>query len=191
MLHINFPRYLSIFHQAWLSSLDDSKVVNVSRVLVTALSLIIPWTVEMPEGVTFTFLTNQDPKAAQTGHTKYLRIFVLFELLFIIFAQVKIEMYNQSSVAIQNEEIDDDGQSFMYSKTTIRFVKALSTITLLGVTFWFFISRDNAEDIILSRLKVQLLIQLVALIIVPTTLISRNPNMSKYFKDHYKYLFLS
>ena len=132
MLHINFPRYLSIFHQAWLSSLDDSKVVNVSRFLVTALSLIIPWTVEMPKGVTFTFLTNQDPKAAQTGHTKYLRIFVLFELLFIIFAQVKIEMYNQSSVAIQNEEIDDDGQSFMYSKTTIRFVKALSTITLLG-----------------------------------------------------------
>ena len=144
----------------------------------------------MPKGVTFTFLTNQDPKAAQTGHTHDLRIFVLFELLFIIFVQVKIEMYNKSSVTNQNEDADGDGQSFIYSKNTLRFVKALSTITLLGIIFWFFIARDNTEDIILSRLKVQLLIQLVALIIVPLTLINRNPNMSKYFKDHYKYIFL-
>ena len=144
----------------------------------------------MPKGVTFTFLTNQDPKAAQTGHTNDLRIFVLFELLFIIFVQVKIEIYNRNSVANQNEEIDEDGQSFTYSKNTLRVVKALSTITLLGVIFWFFIARDNTENIILSRLKVQLLIQLVALIIVPITLINRNPNMSKYFKDHYKYIFL-
>ena len=100
-------------------------------------------------------------------------------------------MYNKSSVTNQNEDADGDGQSFIYSKNTLRFVKALSTITLLGIIFWFFIARDNTEDIILSRLKVQLLIQLVALIIVPITLINRNPNMSKYFKDHYKYLFLS
>ena len=174
--------------------MDDLKIVNTSRFLVATLSLILPWTVEIPKGVTFTFLTNQDPKFAQTDHTDDLRIFVLLELLFIIFAQVRIEMYNRNSVAIQNDEIDEDNdqssQSFTYSKTTLRFVKALSTITLLSITFWFFIARDNTADIILSRLKVQLIIQLVALIIVPITLISRNPHMSKYFKDHYKYFFL-
>ena len=156
---------------------------------MTALYLIIPWTVEIPKGVTFIFLTDQDPKLAQTSHANNLRIFVLLELLFIIFVQVKVELYDRGSDTFHQDEFEVEEEGFTYSKTTLRFVMALSTITLLAIIFWFFIARGNANDLVLSRLRVQLLVQLVASLIIPIILISRNPNMTKFFKDQYKYIF--
>ena len=185
----DLQRYLSIFHQTWLSALDDSQVVKVTRILVTALYFIIPWTVEIPKGVTFIFLTDQDPNLAQTSHANNLRIFVLLELLFIIYVQVKVELYDRNTGPIHHDERNKDEGGFTYSKTTLRFVMVLSTITLLAVIFWFFIARGNADDLVLSRLRVQLLVQLVASLIIPIILISRNPNMTKFFKDQYKYIF--
>ena len=156
---------------------------------MTALSLIIPWNVDIFKGVTFIFLTNQNPEDAQTGHPKDIRRFILFEILFIIFVQVKIELFDREhTVHIQVDNLNakkDQG----YSKTTIRFVMVLSTICLLTLTFWFFIGRGNAEDIVLSRLKVQLVIQLVAVIVIPIILICRNPNMTRFFKEQFKSLF--
>ena len=177
----DLQRYLSIFHQTWLSALDDSQVVKTTRILVTALYFIIPWTVEIPKGVTFIFLTDQDPNLAQTSNANDLRIFVLLELLFIIYVQVKVELYDIGTGPIHHDERNEDEGGFTYSKTTLRFVMALSTITLLAVIFWFFIARGKADDLVLSRLRVQLLVQLVASLIIPIILISRNPNMTKFF----------
>ena len=111
--------------------MDDSQVVKITRILVTALYLIIPWTVEIPKGVTFIFLTDQDPNLAQTSHANNLRIFVLLELLFIIFVQVKVELYDRGTGSIHHSEHEEEDGGFTYNKTTLRFVMALSTITLL------------------------------------------------------------
>ena len=189
MLFSTLTRYISIFHQAWLSKYDDSRVAKTTRLLVTALSLIIPWNVDIFKGVFFIFLTNQNPEYAQTGHPKDIRRFILFEILFIIFVQVKIEFFDREhTVQVQvNNQSASENQG--YSKTTIRFIIVLSTICLLTLTFWFFIGRKNAENIVLSRLKVQLVIQLVAVIIMPIILISRNPNMTQFFKEQFKSFF--
>ena len=189
MLFSTLTRYISIFHQAWLIKYDDSKVAQTTRLLVTALSLIIPWNVDISKGVIFFFLTNQNPEDAQTGHPKDIRRFILFEILFIIFVQVKIEFFDREhTVQVQvNNQNASENQG--YSKTIIRFIIVLSTICLLTLTFWFFIGRKNAENIVLSRLKVQLVIQLVAVIIMPIILISRNPNMTQFFKEQFKLFF--
>ena len=189
MLFSTLTRYISIFHQAWLIKYDDSKVAQTTRLLVTALSLIIPWNVDISKGVIFFFLTNQNPEDAQTGHPKDIRRFILFEIIFIIFVQVKIELFDRDhTVQVQvNNQSASENQG--YSKTTIRFIIVLSTICLLTLTFWFFIGRKNAENIVLSRLKVQLVIQLVAVIIMPIILISRNPNMTQFFKEQFKLFF--
>ena len=189
MLFSTLTRYISIFHQAWLIKYDDSKVAQTTRLLVTALSLIIPWNVDISKGVIFFFLTNQNPEDAQTGHPKDIRRFILFEIIFIIFVQVKIELFDRDhtvQVQVNNQNANEDQG---YSKTTIRFIIVLSTICLLTLTFWFFIGRKNAENIVLSRLKVQLVIQLVAVIIMPIILISRNPNMTQFFKEQFKLFF--
>ena len=189
MLFSTLTRYISIFHQEWLNKYDDSRVAKTTRLLVTALSLIIPWTVNISKGVTFIFLTNQNPEDAQTGHPKDIRRFILFEILFIIFVQVKIELFDREHtihVQVNNQNANEDQG---YSKATIRFILFLSTICLLTLTFWFFIGRKNAENIVLSRLKVQLVIQLVALIVIPIILISRNPNMTQFFKEQFKSFF--
>ena len=164
-------------------------MAKITRLLVTALSLIIPWNVDIFKGVTFIFLTNQNPEDAQTGHPKDIRRFILFEILFIIFVQVKIELFDRehtTHVQVNNQNANEDQG---YSKATIRFILFLSTICLLTLTFWFFIGRKNAENIVLSRLKVQLVIQLVALIVIPIILISRNPNMTQFFKEQFKSFF--
>ena len=188
LLFSTLIRYISIFHQAWLSKYDDSRVAKTTQLLVTALSLIIPWSVDIFKGVTFIFLTNQNPEDAQTGHPKDIRRFILFEILFIIFVQVKIELFDRKHVHVQinNGNANEDQGN---SKTTIRFIIVLSTMCLLTLTFWFFIGRRNAENIVLSRLKVQLVIQLDALIILPIFLICRNPNMTQFFKEQFKSFF--
>ena len=109
--------------------------------------------------------------------------------MFIIYVQVKVELYDRNTGPIHHDEHNEDKIGFTYSKTTLRFVMVLSTITLLAVIFWFFIARGNADDLVLSRLRVQLLVQLVASLIIPIILISRNPNMTKFFKDQYKCIF--
>ena len=90
-------------------------------------------------------------------------------------------MYDRGTGSIHHSEHEEEDGGFTYNKTTLRFVMALSTITLLAVIFWFFIARGKADDLVLSRLRVQLLVQLVASLIIPIILISRNPNMTKFF----------
>ena len=132
-------------------SMVAARVAKTARLLVvTALSLIIPWNVDISNGVTFIFLTNQNPDDAQTGHLKDIRRFILFEIPFIIFVQIKIKLFDRKHVHVQinNGNTNEDQGN---SKTTIIiFIIVLSTICLLKLTFWFFIGRRNVENIVLS-----------------------------------------
>ena len=190
-------RYMSIFHQAILNSLDERIVVLISRSFVTMVSLFMPLLVDMTKSIGFVFLTNQNPNEANKAQHAHIRIFILVEVIFIIFVQLRIELYERNCQSQQNsiqnnldatapdnevEEHAEDEESAEPNDNKIRVVFWLLFGVLLFHIIWLFTFRSSTNDVITSRLKMTLVLQIVLCNVIPLILIYRNPNMWKFFK---------
>ena len=190
-------RYMSIFHQAILNSLDERIVVLISRSFVTMVSLFMPLLVDMTKSIGFIFLTNQNPNEANKTQHAHIRIFILLEVIFIIFVQLRIELYERNCQTQQNsiqnnleaialddeEEHVEDEDSAEPNDNKIRVVIWLLFGVLLFHIIWLFTFRSSTNDVITSRLKMTLVLQIVLCNVIPLILIYRNPNMWKFFKQ--------
>ena len=187
-------RYLSIFHQASLNSIDERFVTIITRTVIGSISLIMPLLVDISKSPPFFFLTNQNSNEGIKNQDRHFRFLVLFEVLLIIFVLLRVEIYKRSSeVPIQNNleviepnnEDDDDDPT---QESTIQFMILLLFSVILFVLIWLFLFRRSSGNILLDRIKITLIMQLIILNIIPSILIYRSPKMFNFFKETWKSL---
>ena len=176
-----------------LNSIDERIVVLITRSSVAMVSLIMPLLVDMTKSIGFIFLTNQNPNEAIKTQHAHIRIFMLIEVFFIIFVQLRIEIYqrndqqqiqNNLEAIIHNEEQAENSAEPNDKK--VRVVVCLLFSALLFTVIWLFTFRDSSNYVINSRLKMTLVLQLVLCNIIPLILIYRNPNILEFFKNTWR-----
>ena len=92
-------RYLSIFQNPLLNSIDDKKIINATRILNIFLSVILTLMENLEHSLNYAYLTNQDLISTHqnfkdlNGGVKSITMISMFDLLFLIIIQSKIEIY--------------------------------------------------------------------------------------------------
>ena len=188
-------RYLSIFHQALLNSIDERFVIIITRTVIGSISLIMPLLVDISKSPPFLFLTDQNPGEGIKNQDRHFRFLVLFEVLLIIFVLLRVEIYKRSSeVPIQSNleviepEPNNEDDNPPPQESTIQFIILLLFSVILIVLIWLFLFRRSSNNILLDRIKITLIMQLIILNIIPSILIYRSPKMFNFFKETWKSL---
>ena len=190
-------RYFIVFHQNVLNHFEDSKIINGLRTFVGIVGLLLTLleVADIEYRVNYAILMNQDvdkEKLKQYNAADFVTISTI-GLLITVFVQIRIEFFKKSidcknpfnQMEAGNGENMDSEMNPELRKSFLRFVMMLLSFLFLGSIDWFLRHRFEAENVFLSRLRMDLLHGIIAFIVC-VILIQRNPKLYKFFVNQFK-----
>ena len=179
LLLISVVRYLIIFHGPYIDLMEDKTVVKISRTisliwaLVALLFEII--TQDLFKRPFFLKLTGEEsPNFAPQTYVKTFAFITILDIIVIAFVHIRIEIYKRMGNVYPSES---------YKSGTVRAIVIILIICGLLLTSMITTSLFSATFI--ERLIFYIIINILALNIIPILMICKNENIVKYAKARF------
>ena len=185
MSMILMMRYLSVFYQNVMNSVDDCLVVRITRSFVGFTAMMSAIMIDFENTYGYQLLTGKESNDDNWSPAKPVVFAVIICLIILILTQYQIEKFKKTvdsqAQFDQLEEASDSSQEFdcNYSKITntnrIEIgVLGISVLVVLFMSLW------KADSHV--KLQKTLIVQFINTNVIPIIFIVRNENMYSIFK---------
>jgi hypothetical protein len=186
-------RYIIIYYNEYIADISDTKLLDVSRIVIFVSSIII-WITEVVDFKSsgngfFTALSQIEGKIGTSN--QILGSVVLVDVIVLILTQIKIEKDsgNDNNAVVSNQDESDKGTNYSFSAIRgVIIAVLLICLIVLGVIIRPYVQTHstNPTDVFLY---ITLILEIIVGNICPAIFISRNPKMVQFVKSRYLYKF--